>query len=152
MPLTNLEHFLIQTGDFEGTVNQHTDVLGMEEGPHPDFKIAVSRLYIGRQAVQHVTVGGEPVSENWKKYLERNTPVLKSIGVVDCVTYRASGLREMMVHLDVNGMAYTERKVEDHELSQRFLMDPYKEKVELNFIAEKARGISSDVSTVDISD
>ena len=67
MPLTHLEHFLIQTEDLDGTCNWYVDVLGMEEGPHPDFKMPVRWLYLGDEPVLHLTIGGENVSENRKK-------------------------------------------------------------------------------------
>ena len=152
MPLTNLEHFLIQVGDLDGTVNWYTDVLGMEEGPHPDFKIPVSWLYIGGEAVLHVTVGGEAVSENRKKYLGQNSTAIKGSGVVDHVAFRATGLREMMAHLDAKGVVYTKRQADDQEVFQLFLMDPNEVKVELNYAAEEANDISADVRAVDLAD
>ena len=136
MPLTHLEHFLIQTEDLDGTVDWYVDVLGMEEGPHPDFKMPVRWLYLCEEPVLHLTVGGENVSENRKKYLGQQSTATKGSGVVDHVAFRATGLTEMMNRLDDKGIEYTKRQVDDQGLFQLFLIDPNEVKVELNFAAE----------------
>ena len=69
MPLSHIEHFLVQTEDMEKTKNWYVDVLGMQVGPHPDFKFPVCWLYLGDEPVVHIAEGGKGVSENRKKYL-----------------------------------------------------------------------------------
>jgi len=150
MPLTHLEHFLIQTEDLDGTCNWYVDVLGMEEGPHPDFKMPVRWLYLGDEPVLHLTTGGENVSENRKKYLGQQSTATKGSGVVDHVAFRATGLKKMLTHLDSKGVDYTKRQVDDQGLFQVFLMDPNDVKVELNFAAKEAQEITADVKAVDL--
>tara|TARA_B100000530_G_scaffold319512_1_gene252101 strand:- start:106 stop:564 length:459 start_codon:yes stop_codon:yes gene_type:complete len=152
MPLTHLEHFLIQTEDLDGTCNWYVDVLGMEEGPHPDFKMPVRWLYLGDEPVLHLTIGGENVSENRKKYLGQQSTATKGSGVVDHVAFRATGLKKMLTHLDSKGVDYTKRQVDDQGLFQVFLMDPNDVKVELNFAAKEAQDITADVKAVDLPD
>lgn len=152
MPLTHLEHFLIQTEDLDGTVAWYTDVLGMEQGPHPDFKMPVRWLYLGEEPVLHLTVGGENVSENRKKYLGQQSTATKGSGVVDHVAFRATGLADMIAHLDAKGVDYTKRQVDDQELFQIFLIDPNEVKVELNFAAAEAKDIKADVRAVELTD
>src|SRR5690349_3418588 len=69
MPLSHLEHYLIQTDDLEATRRWYVEVLGMREGPHPDFGLPVHWLYIGERDVLHLTQGGTNVSEARKRYL-----------------------------------------------------------------------------------
>jgi len=152
MPLTHLEHFLIQTEDLDGTVEWYTDVLGMEEGPHPDFKMPVRWLYVGDVPVLHLTIGGANVSENRKKYLGQQSTATKGSGVVDHVAFRATGLPEMMEHLDSKGIEYTKRQVDDQGLFQLFLIDPNEVKVELNFAAGEAKDIKADVVAAELAD
>ena len=152
MPLTHLEHFLIQTEDLDGTVAWYTDVLGMEQGPHPDFKMPVRWLYLSDEPVLHLTVGGENVSENRKKYLGQQSTATKGSGVVDHVAFRATGLADMIAHLDAKGVDYTKRQVDDQELFQIFLIDPNEVKVELNFAAAEAKDIKADVRAVELTD
>jgi len=152
MPLTHLEHFLIQTEDLDGTVDWYVDVLGMEEGPHPDFKMPVRWLYLCEEPVLHLTVGGENVSENRKKYLGQQSKATKGSGVVDHVAFRATGLTEMMNRLDDKGIEYTKRQVDDQGLFQLFLIDPNEVKVELNFAAAEAVDIKADVMATELTE
>ena len=152
MPLTHLEHFLIQTEDLDGTVDWYVDVLGMEEGPHPDFKMPVRWLYLCEEPVLHLTVGGENVSENRKKYLGQQSKATKGSGVVDHVAFRATGLTEMMNRLDDKGIEYTKRQVDDQGLFQLFLIDPNEVKVELNFAAAEAADIKADVMAAELTE
>lgn len=151
MPLSHLEHFLIQTEDLDGTRDWYVDVLGMVAGPHPDFKFPVHWLYIGDEPVLHITAGGAAVSENRKEYLGQQSTATSGSGVVDHVAFRATGLKEMMKHLDSKGIAYTRRQVDDQGLFQLFLMDPNDVKVELNFAAEEAADIKADVMASDLT-
>lgn len=151
MPLSHLEHFLIQTEDLDGTRDWYVEVLGMVSGPHPDFKFPVHWLYVGDEPVLHITGGGGAVSENRKKYLGQQSTVSKGSGVVDHVAFRATGLPEMMAHLDSKGIEYTRRQVDDQGLFQLFLMDPNDVKVELNFASEEASGIKADIMASELT-
>lgn len=145
MPLSHLEHFLIQTEDIAATRDWYVGNLGMVEGPHPDFGFPVCWLYLGDEPVLHLTAGGRDVSESRKAYLGQQSTATSGSGVVDHVAFRATGLRDMMAHLDGRGVAYTRRQVDDQGLFQLFLIDPNGVKVELNFAAGEARDIEADV-------
>ena len=145
MPLSHLEHFLIQTIDLEGTCEWYVDVLGMVEGPHPDFKMPVRWLYLGEEPVLHLTIGGEDVSENRKKYLGQQSTATHGSGVVDHVAFRATGLLQMLAGLDEKGISYTKRQVDEQGLFQIFLLDPNGVKIELNYAADEAQNIKADV-------
>lgn len=64
MPLSHLEHFLVQTADIDGTCDWYERVLGLRRGATPDFKFPVQWLYLGDRDVIHVTEGGAQTSEN----------------------------------------------------------------------------------------
>lgn len=145
MPLSHIEHFLIQTEDLEATRDWYVNVLGMVEGPHPDFKFPVCWLYLGDEPVLHLTIGGGAVTENRKKYLGQQSTETYGSGVVDHVAFRATGLAGMMADLDAKGIEYTRRQVDDQGLFQLFLIDPNGVKVELNFAAEEAAGVEADI-------
>ena len=133
MPLSHLEHFLIQTADLQATRDWYVRVLGMKEGWHPDFKFPVVWLYIGEKDVLHLTEGGANVSENRKKYLGQQSTDVHGSGVVDHVAFRAMGLPGMLAHLEREGIQFTRRMVSDQGLYQLFLHDPNGVKIELNF-------------------
>ncbi len=152
MPLTHLEHFLIQTADLDGTRDWYAEVLGMVSGPHPDFKIPVHWMYLGDEPVLHLAEGGAEVSENRMKYLGQQSTAVSGSGVVDHVAFRATGLQDMINHLDAKGVGYTKRQVDDQGLFQIFLMDPNDVKVELNFANEEALEIHADIMAADLPD
>jgi catechol 2,3-dioxygenase-like lactoylglutathione lyase family enzyme len=138
MPLSHLEHFLIQTADLKATRDWYVRVLGMKEGWHPDFKFPVVWLYIGDKDVLHMTEGGANVSENRKKYLGQQSTDVHGSGAIDHVAFRCTGLPDMLAHLKREGVAFTQRMVSDQGLYQLFLHDPNGVKVELNFANSEA--------------
>lgn len=145
MPLSHLEHFLIQTADIKATRDWYVDVLGFREGPHPDFKFPVVWLYLGDTDVLHLTQGGKNVSENRKAYLGQQSDAVHGSGVVDHVAFRCTGLREMMEHLHSRKVEFRQRMVSDQGLFQLFLLDPNGVKVELNFANAEAEGITPEL-------
>jgi len=149
MPLSHLEHFLIQSADLEATKDWYVRVLGMRVGPSPDFRMPVYWLYIGDRDVLHLTVGGANVSEQRLRYLGQQSQATQGSGVVDHVAFRANGLAEMIAHLKTLGIEFRERQVDDQGLYQLFLIDPNGVKVELNFAAEEAEGRRAPVMAAD---
>jgi catechol 2,3-dioxygenase-like lactoylglutathione lyase family enzyme len=133
MPLSHIEHFLLQTDDMEATRDWYVRVLGMRVGPSPDFKFPVFWLYLGDTDVVHVTQGGKGVSENRKRYVGQQSTEVRGTGVVDHIAFRASGLKQTVEHLKALGIAFRSRRVSDQGLYQLFLMDPNDVKIELNF-------------------
>ena len=149
MPLSHLEHFLIQSADLEGTKDWYVRVLGLRDGPHPDFGLPVHWLYIGERDVLHLTQGGPDVSENRKRSLGQESEAVHGSGVVDHVAFRATGLEETIAHLKRLGVAFKERQVDDQGLYQLFLFDPNGVKIELNFAAAEAKGRRAEVMASD---
>ena len=145
MPLTHLEHFLIQPEDIDITAQWWCEMLGMRDGYHPDFKFPVKWLYLGDQDVVHMTPGGKKASDNRTRYLGESANVMQGTGVVDHVAFRATGLRETMTHLKAKGAKFMQRRVDDQGLFQLFLFDPNGIKVELNFAASEAVGIDPEL-------
>ncbi len=145
MPVTHLEHFLIQTADLEATRDWYVQTLGFREGPHPDFKFPVVWLYLGEQDVIHLTQGGKQVSDNRKQYLGQQSDATQGSGVIDHMAFRCTGLREMMQHLKDRGVAFRTRQVDDQGLYQLFLMDPNGVKLELNYANAETQGLSAEL-------
>jgi catechol 2,3-dioxygenase-like lactoylglutathione lyase family enzyme len=150
MPLSHLEHYLIQSADLEATKDWYVRVLGMSEGPHPDFGVPVYWLYLGGRDVLHLTEGGANVSETRKRYLGQESEATRGSGVIDHVAFRASGLAEMIDHLRHLGIAFKERQADAQALYQLFLFDPNGVKVELNFAASEAKGRRAEVMAADL--
>jgi len=152
MPLSHIEHFLLQTADMEGTRKWYVEVLGMRVGPSPDFKFPVFWLYLGDKDVVHVTEGGKGVSENRRKYVGQQSDAVSGTGVVDHIAFRATGLRDMLAHLKSLGIDFKQRRVDDQGLYQLFMFDPNGVKVELNYASDEAVGLRAELMASDMPD
>jgi catechol 2,3-dioxygenase-like lactoylglutathione lyase family enzyme len=149
MALTQLEHFLIQSPNIDATRDWYVKVLGMRDGPHPDFGFPVHWLYVGDVPVLHLTQGGKDVPEDRLRYLGQQSQATEGTGVIDHVAFRATGLAAMIAHLKNLGVAFKERRVDDQGLYQLFLFDPQGVKVELNFDAAEVKGRRAEVMATD---
>lgn len=149
MPLSHIEHLLIQSPDIDATRDWYVRVLGLRDGPHPDFGFPVHWLYLGDEPVLHLAEGGAAVSENRKRYLGQQSQAMTGTGVIDHVAFRATGLKQMLAHFDKLGVEFKERQVDDQGLYQLFLFDPNGVKVELNYPASEAKGRRAPVMASD---
>jgi catechol 2,3-dioxygenase-like lactoylglutathione lyase family enzyme len=145
MPLSHIEHFLVQTESIEATRDWYVRVLGFRVGPNPDFKFPVCWLYLGDRDVIHITEGGAQVSENRKKYVGQESTATRGSGVVDHIAFRATGLRAMLEHLRAEKVDFKQRQVDDQGLYQLFLFDPNGVKIELNYANDEARGLKPEL-------
>ena len=151
MPLSYLEHALIQSTDIEATKDWYVNVLGMKVGPHPDFKVPVYWLFIGDKDVLHIAEGGAKVSEARLKYAGQESQATYGSGVVDHLAFRASGLLDMIAHLQKHRVEFKERQVDNQGLYQLFLHDPNGVKIELNYPAAEAKGRRATVMASDLT-
>ena len=139
MPLSHIEHFLLQTADMEKTRAWYVNVLGMRVGPSPDFKFPVFWLYLGDKDVLHVSEGGARVSENRKRYLGQESQAERGSGVIDHIAFYGTGLKQMIERLQALGIPFQQRMVNDQGLYQLFLKDPVNDvKVELSYANAEA--------------
>jgi catechol 2,3-dioxygenase-like lactoylglutathione lyase family enzyme len=145
MPLSHIEHFLLQTTDMEATRKWYVEVLGMRVGPNPDFKFPVFWLYLGDKDVVHVTEGGKGASENRKQYVGQQSEAASGTGVVDHIAFRATGLRDMIAHLKSLKVDFRQRQVDDQGLYQLFMFDPNGVKIELNYARAEAEGLRAEL-------
>lgn len=150
MPLSQLQHFLVQAQDVEATRKWYIDVLGLQPGYTPDFKFPVHWLYLGEQDVMHLTQGGKNVTENRRNYLGQQSDSVQGTGVIDHIAFHATGLLEMIAHFERLGVAFKERQVSSQGLYQLFLFDPNGIKIELNFPNAEAKGRQPGVMASDL--
>jgi catechol 2,3-dioxygenase-like lactoylglutathione lyase family enzyme len=152
MPLSHIEHYLIAADDLEKTRDWYCTVLGMEDGPHPDFGFPVCWLYLNGRDVVHIGPSARQAGENQKTYLGRTSQNTGSgTGAIDHIAFRATGLKAMMADLHMHGIEFKERRASNQALYQLFLYDPNGIKVELNFDAEEAVGLEPEVNAADFA-
>jgi len=151
MPLSHIEHFLLQTEDIEATKDWYVSVLGFRVGPAPDFKFPVYWLYLGDRDVLHLTTGGKNVSENRKQYVGQQSEATSGTGVIDHIGFRCTGLEDMIERLKTHGIDFKERQVDDQGLYQLFLFDPNGVKIELNFANSEVKGRKPQLKASDLA-
>ena len=151
MPLSHIEHYLVATDDLEATRDWYRNILGMEEGPHPDFGFPVHWMYLGGRDVVHIGPSAAKAGEIQKKYLGRTSQGTGAgTGALDHIAFRATGLRQTLEHLRRRGIAFTQRRASGQALFQLFLYDPNGIKIELNFAAAEAEGIEPGLMASDL--
>ena len=151
MPLSHIEHFLLAADDIDATRDWYARVLGMRSGPHPDFGFPVHWMYIGDVDVVHIGPSARSAGENQKKYLGRTSQDTGAgTGAIDHIAFRASGLREMMRHLQKEEIQFTQRRANGQALFQLFFYDPNGIKIELNYDAAEAEGIAPELMASDL--
>ena len=146
MPLVHIEHYLIAANDMQETRDWYCNVLGMEEGWHPDFGIPVYWLYLNGADVVHISLNAKHATENQKIYLGRTSQDTGTgTGAIDHIAFRATGLDETVARLRSQGVDFKERRANGQALYQLFMFDPNGIKVELNFDAAEAHGREPEV-------
>jgi len=151
MPLSHIEHYLVAADDLEATRDWYRNVLGMQEGPHPEFGFPVYWMYVDGRDVVHIGPSARKAGDVQKKYLGRTSQDTGAgTGALDHIAFRAAGLRPMLEHLRQSGIAFTQRRANGQALFQLFLYDPNGIKIELNFAVAEAEGIAPELMASDL--
>lgn len=140
----SLNHFSIRTLDLSATKEFYVSVLGLQEGPRPDFPFPGYWLYQGplneyMNAAVHIIGIDANDKSGLTGYLgNRDEQQLRGSGALDHVAFFATGLADMLSRLDKLGIDARRRDVPGIGLHQLFLEDPNGIVVELNYpFAEK---------------
>ena len=152
MPLTHIEHYLIAADDMDRTRDWYRDVLGMQEGWHPDFGFPVYWMYLDGVDVVHISQSAKKASDNQKAYLGRTSQNTGAgTGAIDHIAFRAKGLRETMAQLRSGSIPFNERRANGQALYQLFMFDPNGIKIELNFDAAEAEGLEPELNAANFA-
>jgi catechol 2,3-dioxygenase-like lactoylglutathione lyase family enzyme len=137
----SLNHFSIRTLDLAATKNFYVSVLGLEEGPRPEFPFPGYWLYQGptdvfANAAVHIIGIDRDDASGLSNYLgDRAEGQLKGSGALDHVAFFATDLAGMLKRLSELGIEARCRDVPGLGLHQVFLNDPNGIVVELNYSA-----------------
>ena len=151
MPLSHIEHFLVAADDIDATRDWYARVLGMRPGPHPEFGFPVHWMYLGDVDVVHIGPSARMAGAIQKQYLGRTSQKSEEgTGAIDHIAFRATGLRQMLEHLEKEKIPFTRRRANGQALFQLFFHDPNGIKIELNFDAAEAEGIAPELMASDL--
>lgn len=135
----SLNHFSIRTLDLQATKNFYVSVLGLQEGPRPDFPFPGYWLYQGPldayvNAAVHIIGIDANDKSGLSNYLgDRSESGLQGSGALDHVAFFATGLSSMLSRLKSMGIEPRRRDVPGVGLHQLFLDDPNGIVIELNY-------------------
>ncbi len=146
MPLSHIEHLLVAADDIDATRDWYARVLGMKSGPHPEFGFPVHWMYLGEVDVVHIGPSAKAAGDIQKKYLGRTSQANEAgTGAIDHIAFRATGLRQMLLHLRAEKISFSQRRANGQALFQLFFYDPNGIKIELNYDAAEAEGIAPEL-------
>ncbi len=120
MNLNRFDHVNIVADEqrLEITKDFYVDILGLESGARPNMTSAGYWLYLGDQAVIH---------------LSQRIGFVSSAGSIDHIAFKAERLSETIKRLDHCEIDYRIKAYSMDGVTQIFLHDPVGTKLELNF-------------------
>ena len=130
MGLVSFEHFLVCSADIEKTRAFYVDLLGLTEGPRPEFGFPGYWLYLGERACVHVA-DAKAYNED-AQYLGRRE-MNPGTGPIDHIAFNGEDMASYIAKFDAQGIDYKHREVPGFHLEQLFIHDPDGIMVELNF-------------------
>lgn len=101
------------------------DLLGLREGPRPDFDSPGYWLYAEDQAIVHLSVSQGHLRA------ERQ-------GHLDHVAFQTTGLKAFLRRLDNAGIEYSRSYLEACDMTQLFFDSPTGTRIEINFVDESS--------------
>lgn len=132
MNLKSFEHVLVLADDLAATRDFYVDVVGLEDGPRPDFQFPGHWLYLNGSACVHLaersSIGSAKTGGQTKPTGEES-----ATGCIDHVAFNAADIDQARAGLDARSISYEHRKVPGGKLQQLFLSDPNGVTVEINF-------------------
>jgi catechol 2,3-dioxygenase-like lactoylglutathione lyase family enzyme len=140
-----INHLAIRSPDAEMTRDFFMKTLHLVPGPRPEFPFPGYWLYKADSdhtsylnAVIHIVGIDLNDPSGLANYLgDREIPSLKGTGAIDHVAFFATGLEDMLTHLESIHVPVRERLVPTIGLHQVFLEDPNGIVIELNYPAHE---------------
>lgn len=117
--LTGLDHVNIHTDDIQGTADWYESVLGLRQGPRPDFPMAGAWIYLGDTAVIHLVLNEQP--------LTRDPASLEHFA------FRAEGMAAFEEKLSAKGVPFERQNVPGTDIVQFNLHDPMGNHLHIDF-------------------
>ncbi len=136
MGVQALEHVTIRCAQRQKTRDFYVQLIGLIEGPRPDFPFRGHWLYLGGMPVIHLVEaadnGGAWGRETVIPDADKG-PSSKDTGAFDHVAFQGGDFEAMRARLKEAGVTFRERIVPGGGLKQLFVPDPEGVLVEINF-------------------
>jgi catechol 2,3-dioxygenase-like lactoylglutathione lyase family enzyme len=129
MTVLALEHVTIRCAQLKRTRDFYVELMGLTEGPRPDFPFRGHWLYLGGVPVIHLVEASDKGSAWGGPPGAAGTDT----GPFDHVAFQGQDSGAMRAKLTEAGIAFRERAVPGGVLKQLFVPDPEGVLVEINF-------------------
>jgi catechol 2,3-dioxygenase-like lactoylglutathione lyase family enzyme len=122
-----VDHFniVIAPSQVEQTLRFYREVLGLREGPRPNFSNPGWWLYTGAHPVLHIS-------------LKEVAPTIGATGSFDHIALSATDWPALRASLERHGVEFAEQLVRGNTVRQIFFRDPNGLRVELDFALDDA--------------
>lgn len=130
MALDRLDHYFVYASDLQRSADFYGEVLGLENGPRPDFDFPGYWFYLEDRPVVHI---GNELFEGGYVTGEGERSITGSTGPVDHIAFRGSDIDAFVSRFETRGIEFQRREIPDFKLSQLFVKDPDGVTIELNF-------------------
>ena len=130
MPLTKLEHYFVYASDLERSRHFYEEILGLENGPRPDFDFPGFWFYLDGTPVVHV---GDDGFEGGYVIEGEPRKINGSTGPVDHIAFRGTDIDAFVKRFESLEIGFQRREIPDFKLSQLFVKDPEGVTIEMNF-------------------
>jgi catechol 2,3-dioxygenase-like lactoylglutathione lyase family enzyme len=133
MNIERIDHYNIATSLIEETREFYEKALGMHVGPRPNFPTGGYWMYFGDYPWVHLSTIDEGLAPP--------RTILNGQGNgLDHISFRLTGLKDLLRRLDENGIEFEQREGSDAPIVQLFITDPNGIVVEL-LLDAKAEGV-----------
>lgn len=130
--IARLDHVNLRTGRLPEMTAWYTDVLGLKDGPRPNFPFPGAWLYAGEHALVHL-VGTDEAPSNPQDDLH-----------MEHVAFAATGLGEMLARAKDAGTRVSLRPVPGIPIVQMNIWDPDGNHLHVDFDSAEAEGLDLD--------
>lgn len=130
MGLQRLDHFFVYSADLERSREFYGEVLGLEQGPRPDFGFPGYWFYLEDRPVVHL---GTDAFEGGYYEEGETRQITGPTGPVDHVAFRGRAIDDFIDRFESRSLRFERREIPDFRLSQLFIKDPDGVTIELNF-------------------
>lgn len=133
MPLTQFDHYTIRAASAERSARFY-ERLGLRAQPVDAFAFPMVLMFLGDAALVHIIEAGPALDA----FLARNAPAYSEVrdratGNMEHVAFNACGLKDFRAILDAEGVAWTERTLDNYGVHQLIFDDLDGIEIEVNF-------------------
>ena len=125
----NIDHVNVESDDIERSAQFYREVIGLKEGPRPDFDRPGYWMYAGNKPIVHII----------RTHPENNMLTGSKDASISHFAIQVKDYEATLTHLKSYNIPFNTNNVDDTEIRQIFLEDPEGVLIELIYLPHGAR-------------